>query len=518
MPLELLPRVVVTIDSAPVSRAALGRFLGGAPSARVVVVGDVMVDEYIFGSVERVSPEAPVPVLTIDHEHRLPGGAAHVAHVIRALGASPDLVGLTGADSTGAELRSLCAQRGIDTTGLIRRDGYRTPLKTRVISGAQQLVRLDRENRVGMADGAPPGLFEVLRERVADCDLVVVSDYAKGLLGLEVLGELMALCQSHRVPVLVDPKHRDLSRYRGASILKLNLEEFAAAAPGNLSVDRVRKQLTELAPRIRSEAGADVMVVTLGKEGMVVFSDGSPPTEVPGSNEEVFDVTGAGDVVAGVLALGLVVGLDVIEASSLANLAAGVSVRHRGVRPVHPHELMSACGATGRDEVVISHRELDSLCGQWRTSGERIVFTNGCFDLLHPGHLHLLHRAAALGDRLVVAVDSDPSVRRLKGSRRPQLNENERARMVAALDVVDAVVVFDEDLVELIVRVQPSVLVKGADYRGRSVVGAEQVEAEGGRVELVPLLEGHSTSAMLDAMDRPARVGAPASTPWVRRR
>lgn len=483
--------------SRVVQPSTLVRLLTTSPHARLLVVGDVLLDDYLIGPSDRMSPEAPVPVVRVTDESSAPGGAAHVAHVAVRLGATVDLVGVVGSDEHGARLRRLCEDSGIGTSGLVVSDGRPTTRKVRVVSGAQQIVRLDHESTEVLDDEPVSALVASLRS-TAPADAIVVSDYAKGVLGESVLAEVMALGHRWGTPVLVDPKHTDLGRYRGATVIKLNRDEFAAAT--GVLPDTPVAALAASIDEAHAQSGATTIIVTLGADGLLLSERGHDPVHLAAAAQDVFDVTGAGDVVAAVVALGLAGAMTAADAAGLANVAAGLSVRRLGVHAVEPAELAAAVLATTSPSNVRTRDELTAMVRAWQLAGERVVFTNGCFDLFHPGHLELLRSAAQLGDRLVVAVDTDASVARLKGSGRPVLDETARTSIIAAIDVVDAVVTFDDDLLELIDVVVPDVLVKGADYDGKVVVGRDLVESRGGRVELVPLLDGHSTTSIVQRL------------------
>lgn len=483
-----------------VQPSAVLTLLERSAGAKVLVVGDLMLDEYIDGRVERVSPEAPVPIVLVGSEHHTIGGAGHVARMVARFGADVEVVGVIGRDRVGDELVAAMDAAHLSAGGVVRCDARSTTRKTRVVCGPQQIVRLDRED-VGPLDLCSR---ETVLQRLGEAtpaDVVIVSDYAKGMLDGAVIDRVMELGRRWGAPVLVDPKHPDLSRYDGASVVKLNRQEFQAAVDGSCNELSDVEALVGAARQVRIELGVEALVVTLGADGMAVLTADSDPVLIPAAAQEVFDVTGAGDVVAGVLALGMVAGLDPGEAAPVANVAAGLSVRRRGAQGVEPFELLDLVFAPGARRRSNTRREVSAMARGWRLAGQRLVFTNGCFDLFHPGHLELLRQAAAFGDRLVVAVDSDSSVMRLKGPRRPVVDESTRTAILAALDMVDAVVVFDGDLLELIDDLQPDVLVKGADYRRDEVVGASLVEHRGGRVELVPLLGEHSTSSVLERID-----------------
>jgi D-beta-D-heptose 7-phosphate kinase/D-beta-D-heptose 1-phosphate adenosyltransferase len=462
-------------------------------SLKVWVVGDLMLDEYVMGAVERVSPEAPVPVVRVSAtEHRL-GGAANVARQVAALGARVSLAGIIGTDAAGDDLLRLCAASGIDTAGVVRAANRRTTRKLRVLGHSQQLLRMDWEDSDPGSADLCTRMLEGLGEEMPDA--VILSDYAKGVLTPQTIAQIAV--RAGKTPIVVDPKSRDFTRYRGATTVTPNLRELERAA--GVSLDPTHTDAVVAAARpLMAAAQLASMVVTLSEHGMLVIPAEGPPVAVPASRRAVFDVTGAGDTAIAVLTLSLAAKASLPDAARLANAAAGVSVGQVGAVAVDADSIRSELTASP-DTKVLSRAALVTRAASWRIAGKRIVFTNGCYDLLHAGHLSLLHGAARLGDVLVLAINSDASVRRLKGPERPLVPQAERAALLAALACVDAVTVFDEDTpLETIEAVRPHVLVKGADYRPEQVVGREIVEAGGGRVALVPLLPQKSTSALVE--------------------
>lgn len=480
-------------DSLQIDLAPLLSILDRYAGLRIWVVGDLMLDEYVMGVVDRVSPEAPVPVVRVHGtEHRL-GGAANVARQVAALGAKVSLAGIVGTDAAGDALLRLCGDSGIDTRGIARTDKRRTTRKLRVLGHNQQLLRMDWEDAEPCSDALLARMLEGLAEAAPDA--VILSDYAKGVLTPQVIATIAA--RAGNAPVVVDPKSRDFTRYRGATTITPNLRELELATGTALNPTDIEALAAAARPLIAS-AGFSSMVVTLSEHGMLVVPASGAPIAVPASRREVFDVTGAGDTAIAVLALSLAAQAPLAAAASLANAAAGVSVGQVGAVAVDAESIRSELTASP-DAKVMSRAELAARAASWRIAGKRIVFTNGCYDLLHAGHLSLLHGAARLGDVLVLAINSDASVRRLKGPERPLVPQSERAALLAALACVDAVTVFDEDTpLETIEAVRPHILVKGADYRPDQVVGREVVEAAGGRVALVPLLPQKSTSALVE--------------------
>ncbi len=463
----------------------------GFSAARVLVVGDVILDRYWFGATNRISPEAPVPVVRVDGREDRPGGAANVALNIAALGARATLIGTVGDDEAGAAVRTLLAKAGV-ACALATAAGWPTIVKLRVLSQHQQLIRLDFED-AAVGDGER--LLERYRAALTDADVVVLSDYAKG--SLCRAPEFIALARAAGRPVVVDPKGTDFERYRGATVVTPNLREFEAIA-GPVGDDAA---LAAAARVLRERLDLGAVLVTRGERGMTLVGSAAEPAHFAAQAREVYDVTGAGDTVCAALATGLAAGLDLQHAAALANLAAGIAVGKLGAASVSTAELEHALRTTaGGPQGVVDEDTLVTLVAQARRQGETVVMTNGCFDLLHAGHVHYLQAARRLGDRLVVAVNDDASVRALKGPGRPLVPLPGRMHVLAALAAVDWVVPFAEATpARLIGRVLPDVLVKGGDYRGAEIAGAAAVRRAGGRVEILEFVPGWSTSALVDA-------------------
>jgi D-beta-D-heptose 7-phosphate kinase / D-beta-D-heptose 1-phosphate adenosyltransferase len=479
----------------------LGLLEGGFKDIRVLVVGDLMLDRYIVGDVDRISPEAPVPVLRHAHRYQRPGGAANVAMNLAGLGCQPFLAGLWGADAEQRELSAALDAASIDTAGVVT-SSLPTISKTRIVGRTQQLLRLDIESRE-----APSGTdIERLRDRVLalveKVHAVILSDYAKGALTYELCASTIRAARRCEIPILVDPKTSDLSKYSGATMVCPNLSELAHAT--GLSLDskdsRNLDALLAAGERQRSEHNFDYLAATMSERGIQILSAGSS-YHSPARAREVFDVSGAGDTVIATLAASMATGLKVETATDLANLAAGIVVGKVGTAPIAHHELISLLTPSSPlsgTEKILDRQHLAARIADWRASGETIVFTNGCFDLLHVGHITLLEDCRKFGTKLVLGLNSDASVCRLKGPTRPIVSENERARVMAALAAVDAVVLFAEDTpLELIREIKPDVLVKGGDYTIETVVGHEDVMAYGGRVAIVPTVEGFSTTNII---------------------
>ncbi|MFG1463042.1 D-glycero-beta-D-manno-heptose-7-phosphate kinase [Xanthobacter sp. DSM 24535] len=465
----------------------------------VAVIGDVMVDRYILGSVSRISPEAPVPVLLHGAERIVPGGAANVAANAAAMGAPIRLVALVGADAEAAQLRAALAPYAlIDLSGLITDPTRPTVTKTRVMSGRQQIVRIDAEVSAAPSEQMEDELIAAARRAIAGCRVVVLSDYAKGVFSDRVIGALIVAAKTEGVPVIVDPKRRTFEAYRGASLVTPNRRELSEATglPDDTDADAERA-----AAAASVQFGGDVLV-TRAEKGMTLWRRNGTVLHVPAEAREVFDVSGAGDTALAALALSLACGLDLEASVPVANAAAAIAVAKLGTAVVTRAELIAALHRSVPQVesagAQVTWDEARAILNRWRASGARIVFTNGCFDLLHPGHVGMLETAAAQGDRLVVALNTDASVRRLKGPTRPLQDENARARVIGAMRCVDLVVLFDEDTpLEIITALLPDVLVKGADYRPEDVVGADVVIANGGKLVLADVTPGQSTSTLV---------------------
>jgi D-beta-D-heptose 7-phosphate kinase/D-beta-D-heptose 1-phosphate adenosyltransferase len=480
---------------------ALGALLAKARGVRVAVVGDVMLDEYVWGDTARISPDAPVPVVDVARRSHAPGGAANVAANLAVGGASVVLVGVTGADAGRQTLLALLDERGIGTDGLIADGSRRTTRKIRVVARGQQLVRLDEEDRAPLGVEASAARREAVDRAIEGARVLVISDYAKGVVDAELVAHAVASAGRRRppVPVIVDPKSPEVARYRGCFAITPNAKEAEAATGRPLRTD---DDAAVVATAIHEACGATWVLITRGARGMSLSQRGGGVTHVRTTAREVFDVTGAGDTVIAAFALAIAAGASPQDAAVFANAAAGVAVGRVGTSAVTPAEALAALDAApGSVAKILEARQAADRADHERSQGRRVVFTNGCFDLLHAGHVHLLERARALGDFLIVAVNSDASVRRLKGPERPLVGEADRTRLLAALDAVGCVVVFDEDTpLSLIRTIRPDILVKGGDYTPETIVGADDVAAWGGRVATIPLVAGRSTTALLDSI------------------
>ncbi len=459
--------------------------------ANVLVVGDVLLDRFVDGKVSRVSPEAPVPILKYGSQRTLLGGAGNVAANLVSYGATVSLVGATGVDDAAREMRELCAGFRKLHPLFVSDPARPTTVKARYLSGWHQLFRVDAED----ARPLPPAVAEALviaaREALADARVLILSDYAKGVLEADTIAALIAAAREAGVPVIVDPKKADAAVFAGATLLTPNAEEMrvftGVAIDSNEAAETAGKRLLEA-------VAVEAVLVTRGEAGMTLIRRDAPPLHVGAETHRVFDVTGAGDTVVATLATALAIGVALPDAVRLANIAAGIVVAKPGTAVAHPNEIRRALGVLSPAGVANREAAAEQVA-LWREQGLRVGFTNGVFDLLHRGHLHSLEQAKQRVDRLVVGVNSDDSVRRLKGPSRPVQNESARAAVLAALRPVDLVVIFPEDTPEELVQaVVPEYLFKGADYADKDMPGAAFVKAKGGHVELLPLLDGYSTS------------------------
>ena len=463
----------------------------------ILVLGDVMLDRYLSGDVLRVSPEAPVPVLSVRERNEVLGGAGDVAANLAALGCSVTLMGVIGKDYEGKRITKLLAEKGIGHC-LVETDDRPTTTKTRVIGGNQQIVRFDEETAEVVSPGTEKRLSAAMLRSLDSAKGVLLSDYGKGVLKGTLCKTAISGAFQRGLPVFVDPKGRDWERYRGATCVTPNEAEFFAVSGESTDEGMV---FSRNAVEIKSRFEIKNLLVTRGAKGIAFFPERGDPCFAPAPRvREVYDVSGAGDTVVAVLTASVVSGFSWDYGVSLANRAAGVVITRRGTSPVSMEDLYAPAE---EDAKICTWAEAERRVALWRKNGASVVFTNGCFDLLHPGHIKVLRQAAREGDRLVVGLNSDASVRRLKGPDRPVLPQADRASILAALDCVDLVVVFEEDTPENLIQVLlPSVLVKGGDYIPENVVGKKIVEEGGGRVVIVPLMEGKSTTNILRSLKK----------------
>jgi D-beta-D-heptose 7-phosphate kinase / D-beta-D-heptose 1-phosphate adenosyltransferase len=482
------PTVEPMLTDPEADLAAAVRLLG---RTSVLVVGDVMLDRYVYGLIERISPEAPVPILAIDREVAMPGGAGNVVRNLTALGAAVAFISVVVDDQAGSDLTGLIGGQPNVEPWLLVQGGRITTLKTRYLSAGQQLLRADREETSPVQPRLAERLVRIARDAMAATSLTVLSDYRKGLLTGEVPAQLIAAARESGRPVIVDPKGPDFSRYAGADIIMPNRADLAEAT--GMRVDS-EAAIVAAATALRQRHGFSAVVVTRGNDGMTLLDD-TGARHFPAEAAEVYDVAGAGDTAVATLAAGLAARLDLSVAVRLANIAAGVVVGKVGTAVAREADLLAALSPqAGAFRKIASREAAIEHVQRWHHKGWRVGFTNGCFDLLHPGHLHLLEEAREACDRLVVGVNSDLSVRRLKGGGRPVQSEAARAAVLASLASVDLVTVFDEDTPEaLIAALRPDLLVKGANYTPDQVVGADLVRGWGGRVMLAELVPPAAT-------------------------
>jgi len=452
---------------------------------KIVVLGDVMLDRYWYGDTSRISPEAPVPVVHIErHEERV-GGAANVAVNLQALGAQTTLIGAIGEDDSGKQLSQMLKTAGMNAKFV--KPNMSTTLKLRVIGRHQQLIRLDFETQTPVH---PQLIMDELKPFLLETNMLILSDYAKGMIAYPQ--EIIQYALQFGIKIVVDPKHPDLTVYRGASILTPNLNEFEAAVGECKTLQGIEEKGRNLLEKLACEA----LLITRGSQGMTLLQKRAAPLHIPAQAREVYDVTGAGDTVIAVLGASLACGKSYEQAAKLANLAAGIAVGRLGTATISCEEIKASFSDyMPHEATVLSEIE------RKKRHGEKIVMTNGCFDILHAGHITYLQQARALGNCLVVAVNDDHSVKRLKGKTRPINNLKHRMQVLAALKCVDYVVSFSEDTPEkLYQKFTPDILVKGGDYQVSEIAGAKHVLAHGGKVEILTFVEGCSTTRMIQKM------------------
>lgn len=461
----------------------------------ILVIGDVMLDTYYTGDVKRISPEAPVPVFRKKGERSVLGGAANVAANLVAADQKVSMMSIIGKDETGEKLKETFEIQGVNSELIIPLDRHTTEKTRFLASNNQQVLRLDVEDTDPLSNEDCCSLLKILKDKISEFDLILLSDYLKGLLTYKFTQGIIGIAKENNIPVIVDVKDPRIEKYHGATLLKPNLKELRDLTGMKAESD---EEIVEASEKLRSSSECKYVLTTCGGRGMVLVGDGEPYF-IEAFGQEVFDVTGAGDTTIAYLGACMVNGYSMRNSVDIANLAAGIQVSKVGTSSVYWHEIrerMSEC-ADGLIHKVIEKDVLDTF--RKDHTGKKIVFTNGCFDILHIGHIRYLQEAAKLGDILVVGLNSDASVKRLKGPERPINNENDRAEMLGALGFVDYVCIFEEDTpLELIKAIKPDVLVKGGDYKPDEVVGKKEVEAEGGKLVLIPFVEGKSTTGIIE--------------------
>jgi D-beta-D-heptose 7-phosphate kinase/D-beta-D-heptose 1-phosphate adenosyltransferase len=477
---------------------ALAGLIERLPTARVLCIGDVMLDRFVYGRVERISPEAPIPIFRVEREQSMLGGAGNVVRNLVSLGVQTHFLSVVGSDQAGNDvMRLVGGSPNLEPHLLVDRQRP-TTIKTRFVADGHQMLRADTESTAPLSAETARDFERLVEEAVRDCDIVVLSDYAKGVLGEVTTRAAIAAARKARKPVLVDPKGSNWSRYKGAALLTPNRHELAVASG---SPAETLAEIERAARRQIRALGLDALLCTRGKDGMTLVRAKGRSVTLPALAREVFDVSGAGDTVIATFAAALAAGAEPGRAAMLSNVAAGIVVAKIGTAVVHPdelrHELVHEANLASEAK-IFSAAQAQEQVERWRRLGLKVGFTNGVFDLLHPGHVTLLRKARAACDRLVVGANSDASVKRLKGKDRPLQDEASRATVLASLASVDGVVIFPEDTpLALIQQLRPDLLVKGADYTIDKVVGAREVQSWGGRVVLVDLEQGHSTTRLV---------------------
>lgn len=469
-------------------------------NCRILVAGDLMIDEYLWGDVERISPEAPVQIVEVNHEQFTLGGAGNVINNLVALEAKVTAVGVAGTGHDGNLLIEMLKKLKVNIEGVFQDPKRPTTRKTRIIASNQHVLRIDRETKREISDNTCQLLVKNLEEQIPQADIVLVSDYGKGTLTKPLLSLVIKICKDNNKMIIVDPKGLDFTKYSGVTLITPNKKEASLAS--NVEI-KDESTLLQAAAMLLEKVEMEKLLITCGKDGMVLFEKNAPPYPIHTKSRQVFDVSGAGDTVLAVLGLALASKASFEQAASLANIAAGIVVGKMGTATVTQKELAAAMTSDG---IGISSKykeisDLKPLINQLRQKKENIVLTNGCFDLIHAGHIKLFSESKKLGDILIVAIDDDLSVRKLKGPGRPVINQNNRVRILCALDAVDYVVVFSSDeLLALIDIVRPDFLTKGSNYTTEEVFGHQQVEKYGGQIKLVPITENISSTTIINSI------------------
>ena len=460
--------------------------------AHCLVIGDVMLDEYIFGEIERISPEAPVPVVNIQDRRYTLGGAANVAANIRALGVKTTLIGVIGSDHEASTIKNIICKLGIEFEGVVT-SGRVTTTKTRIVVKKHQILRLDKEQTFDILKAEDEVLAKIGRV-IEQTNVVIVSDYDKGVCTEKVCNSVIKLARKYSKVIIIDPKKSDWTRYMDASMITPNFNEFKEAT--GLTLENEPASIASAAKKMMIDFRIGNILVTRSQEGMMLIN-GFGVFDFQTKARDVFDVSGAGDTAVAVVAAFSAIGFDFDEAVKVSNVAAGIAVSKAGTYVVPFDELSAEFNSTKKKKIV-SNAETVAMVKHYKEQGKKVVFTNGCFDILHTGHIALLSHAKQLGDILIVGLNSDASVRRLKGEERPVNNENDRALMLAALEAIDIVVIFEEDTPYNIVKdILPDFMVKGGDYTTETIAGYDVVTKNGGQVIIFPLLEEKSTSNLI---------------------
>jgi len=457
-----------------------------------------MIDEYLWGDVDRISPEAPVQIVSVESEEYTLGGSGNVVNNLVALGARVSAVGVIGTGSNGKLLRGKLEQLGVDTQAIIEEPNRLTTKKTRILAAHQQVLRIDRETKREISEQTFEAVLRSAQKIIPDVDVVLIADYGKGLVTKTLISKLTETARNHGKLTIADPVGLDFSKYSGINVITPNKKEASLAAGIEIVDDAT---LIEAGQRLLDTTGIDQLIITCGKDGMVYFEPNAQPQKISTKARQVYDVSGAGDTVLALLGLAIASGYSFNEAAAVANIAAGIVVGKVGTATVSIKELVAALQPIP-DEIASKHislKELSALTRELRKKGKRIVLTNGCFDLLHVGHVKLLSASKQLGDILIVAIDDDDSVKRLKGPGRPVIGVDERVRIISALNSVDYVLIFSSgQLDQIIETVRPHVLTKGSDYESEQVYGRKIVERHGGRVEIISITEKVSSTQIIN--------------------
>ena len=472
-------------------------FFNSKERPKILVVGDLILDEYIWGGVNRISPEAPVPILETRSENIALGGAANVANNLVGLGCEVHLCGAIGQDEKGDKLLQTVHDRFIQTEGIFRFVHRPTTSKMRIIAHNQQILRVDKEDNRPITEKTEKKLIQYINQVIPGMDGVICSDYHKGILTEKVLKAVMCRAKKFKKSVIVDPKSSDFSLYKGAAVITPNLREVSRSVPIKI---KDKEDLGRAAEYLLNLTKAEAILITQGKDGMSLYQNKDKLVSIPTVAKEVFDVTGAGDTVISVFSMAVFVGFDYQESAWLSNMAASVVVGKVGTAVVTLEEINEFLQEEmlRTSHTVLKLDELKKIVSMAKSSDKQVVFTNGCFDIIHGGHIEFLQKAKSLGDILIVGLNTDQSVKYLKGENRPIKNEKERANILSALKYIDYITLFNETTPEKLIReIQPDILVKGDDYKIDEVVGREIVEGYGARVELIPIVQGHSTTKTL---------------------
>ncbi len=468
---------------------------------KILVLGDLMLDEHIWSKVRRISPEAPVPIAEVEKITHVPGGCGNVAANIKALGGEPILISTIGKDTSGQKLIQALKKLKIKTSYIIKTSSRPTILKSRVIAHPQQVVRVDREKKAPLDAATEKKILQQIKKNLPACQGIILSDYGKGILSDSVCQTIIRQAKTLNIPVSVDPKGMDYSKYQGATIITPNLMEAESASQIKTSEP---SHLVAAGTKLLLKCRTKYFLITRGSEGMSLFSKSAKPIHIPALAKEVFDITGAGDTVISALTLALASKAPINDAVILSNFAASIAVGKIGTQPVYKEELKEVLENIAFPHQKIRSRfDLKKIVEHLRLSGKKIVFTNGCFDILHLGHIRYLKKAKSFGDILIIGLNSDSSVRILKGPHRPYVAEIERAEVLSALECVDYICIFKEKTPHEIIRLlKPDVHVKGGDYKIQDLPEAKVVKYYGGEIKIAPIVEGRSTSSLIDRIKK----------------